>query len=216
MVPLGTFWETLIGWYHENGRSFPWRNTANAFHVLVAELLLQRTHVRKVEEVYTQLIEDYPTPQKLAGANPSELENVIAPIGLRYRASRLKECARLIVTRFKGDIPNHSDGLRTLPGVGPYISDAVLCYAFNHRTVPIDANVIRLFCRYQGLIPSKTRAREDPNLLAAIRGSFSSFDSTMIPNLAVLDFSGLVCRPRKPLCGECLLNSKCKHVNLLA
>ncbi|WP_051275829.1 A/G-specific adenine glycosylase [Desulfovirgula thermocuniculi] len=205
------FWRGLLEWYHRNKRDFPWRRTTNPFHILTAEILLQQTNVRKVQEVYERLIGRYPTPQQMAEADLSELESIIGPLGLRYRAVRLKKCAEVICREFGGQVPNTYEQLRLLPGVGPYIADAVLCYAFGLATVPIDTNVVRLFCRYFGLRSEKSRPRNDPALAESIRRLFifDGFDGTRTANLAVLDFAGTVCTAGRPGCGQCPISSGC-------
>lgn len=109
--------------------------------------------------------------QKLSESNESELIEIISPIGLIYRASRIKSTAPLICTKFNGKLPNTFDKLIKLPGVGDYIANAVLCYAIHQNTVPIDTNLIRLFMRYFDLISDK-RPRTDSVLAASIRSLY--------------------------------------------
>lgn len=204
------FWEGILKWYAENARDYPWRRTSNPYYVLMAEFLLQQTHVRKMQDVYDKLLAEYPSPQDLAQADISEVEQIIKPIGLKYRAGRLKKCAEIICQEFSGRVPDAPEKLRKLPGVGSYICDAVLCYAFGFTTVPIDTNVIRLFCRYFGYKSDRSRPRTDKKLSEAIRQKFNLFSSTRDPNLAVLDFAGLICTAKGPLCQECCLKYKCR------
>jgi len=49
------FQEIILRWYKENGRDFPWRETENLFHILVAESMLRRTTSTHVLEVYKDL-----------------------------------------------------------------------------------------------------------------------------------------------------------------
>lgn len=206
---IENFWNGIITWYFKHGRDYPWRKTADPFHILIAEFLLQQTHVRKVQEVYYEFISKYPTPKDLAEADLSEIESIIQPLGLKYRAERLKNCAEIICFKFNGAVPKCSELLKELPGVGSYICDAVLCYAFGFRTVPIDTNVIRVFCRYFGFRSDKPRPRTDSVLVEKIREMYKGFDSTRVPNLAVLDFAGIVCTAKKPKCQQCPISVGC-------
>ncbi|NRF96203.1 A/G-specific adenine glycosylase [Paenibacillus frigoriresistens] len=204
------FWTELLTWYTENGRhQFPWRNTKDPYHVLIAEFLLQQTHVRKVEEVYSQLLLNYPNISELAKANTLSLEGIIAPIGLKYRASRLIRTAQMICSQHNGIIPNNYNILRQFPGVGDYIANAVLCYAFDQPVVPIDTNVIRLFTRYFGYTSKNSRPRMDKELASKIRAHFDGMESTRVANLAVLDFAGAVCTAKSPKSLQCPLSKKC-------
>lgn len=204
------FWKELLTWYTENGRHhFPWRNTKDPYPILLAEFLLQQTHVRKVEEVYEQLLLNYPDISELARADIVKMEEIIAPIGLKYRAERLIKTAKIISNEHYGKVPNDYNKLRKLPGVGDYIANAVLCYAFDQPVVPIDTNVIRLFTRYFGYTSKNNRPRMDKELASKIRAHFDGMKSTRAANLAVLDFAGLVCTAKNPNSLKCPLSQNC-------
>jgi len=210
MADLERFWLSLFYWFSLNKRDFPWRRTDNAYRILIAEILLQQTHVRKVETVYNVVQKTYPSPRHLMQADLVMLSNIIEPIGLVYRAERLIHIAEMLCSKYNELVPNEKKELLSLPGVGDYIADAVLCYAYKQPTVPIDTNVIRLFCRFFGLATSKARARNDKQLATDIR-SLYLFHSTRTANLAVLDFASAVCRARSYNCSSCILCSRCKN-----
>lgn len=204
------FWTELLTWYTENGRhQFPWRTTKDPYHVVIAEFLLQQTHVRKVEEVYEQLLLKYPNISELARADILTLEEIIAPIGLKYRAARLIKTAEIICSQHNAKIPNDYNELRKLPGIGDYIANAVQCYAFDQPVVPIDTNVIRLFTRYFGYTSKNPRPRMDKELASKIRAHFEGMESTRAANLAVLDLAGAVCTANNPKSIQCPLSKNC-------
>lgn len=203
----------MFQWHQHNHKNYPWRNTINPYYILVAEFLLQETHVRKVQDAYLNICNTYTDVESLAIASLDEIQLIIKPIGLAYRAERLKGCANSIVKDYGGNVPGTKKELLTFPGVGQYIANAALCYAFDKATVPIDTNVIRLFCRYFGFTSSYSRPRTDGKLAEIIRKQFSYFTSTRDANLAVLDFVSSVCTARKPSCTSCPLeNSCCKNL----
>lgn len=55
------FWNGLLEWWSISGRLFPWRETKNPFYILLAEVLLQKTAVPPVVNVYQETISTYPT-----------------------------------------------------------------------------------------------------------------------------------------------------------
>lgn len=204
------FWERLFKWYEKNSRTFPWRQTDNPFHVLIAEFLLQQTHVRKVEDVYNSMTERFPNPVDLLESKTEELREMMKPIGLYYRAERLKKSAQILCEEHGGYVPKDRFSLLQLPGVGSYIADAVLCYGYDQPTVPIDTNVIRVFSRYFGLKSNKSRPRDDKDLAASIREMYDFMD-TKHANLVILDFAGLICTANRPKCDSCPLSEDCSH-----
>jgi len=46
------FVKNLLAWHAENKRIFSWRQTKNSFHILIAEIMLQKTDAKKVSEIY--------------------------------------------------------------------------------------------------------------------------------------------------------------------
>jgi A/G-specific adenine glycosylase len=47
------FRQHLSAWGVINRRDFPWRNTTDSYHLLVAESLLQKTDAQTVAPIYT-------------------------------------------------------------------------------------------------------------------------------------------------------------------
>ncbi len=60
-----------------------------------------------------------------------------------------------------GVFPDTEEGLRALPGIGPYTAAAIAAIAFDRRTMPVDGNiervVSRLFAVEQELPQAKPR-----------------------------------------------------------
>lgn len=206
------FWNELLKWYRENSREFPWRSTEDPFHILVAEFLLQQTHVRKVEEAYIEIIRRYPDPAGLAEAEIEEIEDIIKPLGLIYRAERIINAAKTIAVKYEGKVPGSAEELKEIYGVGQYISGAVRCYAFGEKAVPVDTNVIRLFRRFFGFSSDKIRPRTDGELRRKIKSTFPDVNIKDC-NFAVLDFAAAVCTASNPKCGDCPLSTECAENN---
>lgn len=74
---------------NERTTSLSLANTKDPYRILIAEFLLQQTHVRKVAEVYELLLQKYADVDDLSNAVVVELETIIAPLGLKYRVERL-------------------------------------------------------------------------------------------------------------------------------
>ncbi|MCK5290953.1 MAG: A/G-specific adenine glycosylase [Thermoplasmata archaeon] len=206
-VHLGSLSARLLDWYRGNKRDFPWRETDNAYFVLIAEILLQRTKADQVRPVYDRFIKEYPSPSSLAKASEDEIRRVIEPLGLRKRGRLLKSLAGELVERYGGDIPEDPSALRELTGVGYYTSNAVMCFAHGMDVPIVDWNIARVFGRLTDYT-LKRAPHTDKELM--------TFISQYIPNgrgrdfnLALLDFSASVCVPRNPRCGSCPLQTLC-------
>jgi DNA (cytosine-5)-methyltransferase 1 len=196
--------ELLTVWHVRNVRSFPWRlSSLSPWHVLMAEMCLHRTRADQVAPVFERLLEIAPTPQAMVDHAHDALD-AMQSLGLRWRAENLVQVAEVLIELFDGEVPNTDFELRMLPGVGDYVSQAVLCFGFGRRAVLIDTNTVRIISRLHGRDATRRwQLRLDMHRLAGAEGADAAF------NYALLDLGALVCRAGIPRCGECPLKSRC-------
>lgn len=199
----------LIDWFRDNGRDFPWRQAADPYHILVSELLLQKTDSRTVGQVYLEFISRFPTPAHVSEAPLEEIQQVITPLGLLYRAERLKETCSVIVNKYGGRVPSAMADLLALKGVGRYAASAVLLFAFGEPAALVDRNVIRVLGRVFEIQSAAPRPHTDLKLWQAAKILVPDREAREY-NLAVLDLSALICRP-KPRCQSCPINHLCMY-----
>lgn len=200
----GDFRSDLLRWHVANGREFPWRHTADPWHVLMAEVCLHRTRAQQVVPVYEALIRMAPTPQAMVNSSAS-VEEAMQSLGLRWRADLMIEMARAIVDQHRGMVPDNVEELLTLPGVGDYVANAVRVFAFGRPSVLVDTNTSRIIARVRGLARfSRWYLRTEIYDLAGPDGADARF------NYGMIDLGALICRPRTPLCDQCPVNQHCK------
>ncbi len=104
-------------------------------------------------------------------------------------------------------------GLRALPGIGPYTAAAIAAIAFGRRTMPVDGNiervVSRLFAVEEPLPQAKPLIQQlATTLLGATRAGDEKSragDSAQ----ALMDLGSSICTPKKPACALCPLNGDC-------
>jgi A/G-specific adenine glycosylase len=209
-MQLHDFVRIVLQWHKTNRREFDWRKTTNPYKILVAEILLHRTDSQKVEKVYQRFIEKCPTIYHLHRMEQNQVFSMIRHIGLFYRAERLKKIADQVVNKFDGRIPDKKEELMLLHGVGQYISNAMLCFAFKKRVPIVDTNVIRVYSRVFNIKSVRTRPRTDKQLWI--------FAEKMLPeekfveyNYALLDFASAICRAKNPVCSVCKAKSICRN-----
>jgi len=206
---MEAFANPLLSWFYHNKRAFSWRKTKDPFAILIAEILLRKTDAAKVQAVYDKLLLKYHTPHKLARASLSELQADLKPLGMyKIKSRELRHLAGKLLSDFGGRVPASREDLLKLPGVGPYIANAVLCYSYGQDLVALDTNGVRVLLRVFGVKSSKARPRTDKKLW--------DLAQELIPpgkgrefNLALLDFATKVCRLRHPACSTCSLRIIC-------
>lgn len=204
------FAKKILKWHQKNKRDFNWRRTGDPYKIIVAEIMLQKTDAKKVNEVYDGFIAKYPNVQVLSEASLDELRREIILLGIHSRADRLKNLATEIIKDYGGEIPTGEEKLLKLPGVGNYIANAVLCFAFNKDVPLIDANIIRILERVFSIKSSKPRPRTDKSLWHAAKkiipkGTAKAF------NLSLLDFAAAICTAKNPRHEECPVKSLCDY-----
>ena len=157
----------LLAWYRAGHRTLPWRAepgvAVNPYHVLVSEFMLQQTQVATVIAYFQRFTARWPTVQALAAAREKEVLTLWQGLGYYSRARNLLRAARVIVTRYGGQLPGDVDALRQLPGVGRYTAGALASIALGQRAAVVDGNVLRVLARVlavtQPVDCGKTRAQ---------------------------------------------------------
>ncbi len=198
----------LLAWYDRAGRTLPWRVRpedrargvrADPYRVWLSEVMLQQTTAATAAPYYARFLDRYPRVEVLAGA---PLEDVLAEwAGLGYyaRARNLHACAKAVAAA-GGRFPDTEDGLRALPGVGPYTAAAVAAVCFDRRANVVDGNVERVIARLFAVTTPLPAAKPELRSLAA----------PLVPPArpgdhaqALMDLGATVCTPRNPACGAC-------------
>jgi len=202
----------IIHWFNKNKRNYPWRETRDPFKILIAEMMLRRTKADQVKAVYDRLFAEYPDVETMAKAKNEELEQILYPLGLKWRTPAFGLVAREVQAKYQCRIPEAREELTTLPGVGEYVAGAVLSVAYGKREWIVDSNIVRLFKRYFGVKTSK-EGRRDKHVVELAKAYVLGKDPRKA-NLALLDFAALICLPRNPKCMLCPLSSTCHYYPL--
>jgi A/G-specific adenine glycosylase len=130
--------QKLLEWYSHNGRDLPWRETTDAYSILVSEVMLQQTQVERVVPRWHAWLEKWPTVEALAAASAGDVIVQWQGLGYNRRALNLHRAAQHVAAH------GWPDDLTKLPGVGPYTAGAVGNFAFGRDVLPTDVNVRRI------------------------------------------------------------------------
>jgi A/G-specific adenine glycosylase len=201
----------LLDWYDRHRRRLPWRAAAgerpDPYRVWLSEIMLQQTGVKTVGPYFEKFLARWPDVAALARASLDDVLRMWAGLGYYSRARNLHACAVAVLREHGGIFPDTEEGLRTLPGIGPYTASAIAAIAFDRRTMPVDGNiervVSRLYAVEQELPQAKPRIQERAaTLLADTRAGDSA--------QALMDLGSSICTPKKPACALCPLNDGCR------
>ncbi len=203
--------DALLAWYDRAARVLPWRAPpgsgvrADPYRVWLSEVMLQQTTVVAVVPYFHAFLARWPTVTALAAAPDAEVMAAWAGLGYYARARNLLACARAVAAA-GGGFPDSEEGLRALPGVGPYTAAAVAAIAFDRPAVVVDGNVERVVARLHAveepLPAAKPRLRA---LAAALTPARRPGDHAQ----AMMDLGATICTPKRPACGICPLVRAC-------
>jgi A/G-specific adenine glycosylase len=207
----------LLEWYDRHRRRLPWRplagERAEPYRVWLSEIMLQQTGVKTVGPYFEKFIARWPDVEAMGRASLDDVLRMWAGLGYYSRARNLHACAVAVLRDHGGAFPDTEEGLRTLPGIGPYTAAAIAAIAFDRHTMPVDGNiervVSRLFVVEEPLPQAKPLIQQlAATLLRPLRAGDNESragDSAQ----ALMDLGSSICTPKKPACVLCPLNEDC-------
>jgi A/G-specific adenine glycosylase len=205
----------LLAWYDAAARDLPWRvrpaeraqgRRPDPYRVWLSEVMLQQTTVPHATPYFLKFTARWPTVGALAAEADGEVMAAWAGLGYYARARNLLACARAVAKDHGGVFPDTEEGLRSLPGLGPYTAAAVAAIAFDRPANVVDGNVERVMARLFAV------AAPLPDAKAQLKGLAAGLVRDARPGdwaQALMDLGAVICRPKPPLCDRCPLADHC-------
>ena len=206
----------ILAWYDQNARTLPWRigpaaraggHRPDPYRVWLSEIMLQQTTVPHATPYFLAFTRRWPTVEALAAAPEGEVMAAWAGLGYYARARNLIACARHVSRELGGVFPATEEGLRSLPGVGPYTAAAIAAIAFDLPANVVDGNVERVIARVCAVETALPAAKSE---LSALAAAFVGDDRPGDWAQALMDLGASVCAPAAPLCGRCPAAFACR------
>lgn len=188
---------TMLGHF---GDDDPWQT-------LIATILSARSRDETTEVVARDLFKIYPDCSALASAPVRKVEKIIKKTGFyKTKSRRIIGVSRLLMEKYQGRVPENFEELLALPGVGRKTASCVLVYAFGKAAIPVDTHVHRISNRL-GWVSTKTPEQTE----FALRSAIPEKHWLAINDLLVWHGKN-VCKPIRPLCSICKIESLCEKV----
>ena len=201
----------ILNWYDLNKRTLPWRKNVSQskkhYYTLVSEFMLQQTQVVTVIPYFNRFINKIPNLKKLSKIPDRELIKLWEGLGYYSRVRNLKKTAKIIISKYHGEIPNNYEDLISLPGIGNYTANAILAIAFNKSYIPLDGNIERVLKRYLYLKKDKEIQKEN---LIEKKSIFGISSRASDYAQALMELGAMICKPKNPECSKCPISKNCK------
>ena len=204
-------YERIIGWFAEN---MPVAETElhfrNPYELLVAVILSAQCTDKRVNMTVPALFERFPTPQSMAQASAEEIYPYIRSISYpNNKARNLAAMARMLCSEFGGEVPDDTQQLQRLPGVGRKTANVVGAVIYNKFVMPVDTHVFRVSARMGLTSGARTPLQTEQQLTAGI-------PAELLPRAHhwLILHGRYVCTARNPRCEECGVRPWCKRVGV--
>ena len=184
-------------------------NHRNAFELTIATILSAQTTDVGVNKVTPELFRLFPTPEALAKANPTAVEQIIKTTGFyRSKAKNIIGAARVLVDKFHGKVPETMEEMLELPGVARKTANVVLGSWYGIPSgVVVDTHVRRLSRRLE-LTTNTEPVKVEQDLEKIIpKDRWIQFSHELIHH------GRQVCIARKPQCERCTLEHLCNSAD---
>lgn len=202
----------LLGWYQNNARDLPFRQTKDPYKIWICEIVFQQTRINQGLNHYNNFIKRFPDVKTLAEADENEVLLYWKGLGYYSRAINIHKAAQQIINDYNGVFPDQYEEILKLKGIGKYTAAAISSICFDGKMPAVDGNFYRVLSRFfaDDFDISNSKAFT----------YFSELATLVMPdnvgdfNQAMMDIGSEICKPKNPLCSECPINADCLAFSL--
>jgi endonuclease III len=179
-------------------------NYKNPFQLLISTILAAQTTDVGVNLIMDELYKKYKSPADFSNADPAVLEKELSRLNFyRNKTKSVINCCRALIEKHGGEVPKTMEELVELAGVGRKTANVVLGNCFGTPAIMTDTHLIRVSNRL-GLVNTDVPEKIEMELKKIIP------DERQVKYSHVIGEHGrVVCKAKKPMCGECVVGKLC-------
>ena len=196
----------LLAWYDRCARDLPWRGERAPYRIWLSEVMLQQTQAETVKGYYARFLAAFPDVMALAAADEQAVLKLWEGLGYYSRARNLHAAARIVAGELGGAFPGSAEGLRKLPGIGPYAANAIASIAYGEPVPALDGNQARVLSR---VLAWEDVVRTPFDLLSPATALMDKARPGDY-NQALMDLGAAICTPKSPKCDACPVAGHCR------
>ena len=176
------------------------------FELLIAVLLSAQATDKGVNKATAKLFPVANTPQAILDLGLEKLMEYTRTIGLyQTKSKHIMQTCRLLLEKHGGEVPDTSEALEALPGVGRKTANVVLNTAFGQPTMAVDTHIFRVANR-MNLAPGKNVREVEDKLMRFVPKEF-----LLNAHHWLILHGRYTCKAQKPLCHECIVYDLCEY-----
>ncbi len=176
-------------------------NFSNPFELCVAAILSAQCRDTIVNAATEKLFKKYKTPKDFSELDDNDISSITF---FRTKGSNIRKMSGMIITEHDGKVPESTEALTELPGIGKKTANAIMQNAFGIvEGVVVDTHVIRVSNRL-----GWTKQTNPKNIEQDLMKLFDKSEWKKLPHL-LKDHGRAVCKAPTPECSKCVLNKLC-------
>jgi endonuclease III len=180
---------------------------SNVFELIVAVVLSAQCTDKRVNMVTPELFRLMPTAEKMYAAGQDRILELIKSVSYpNSKARYLAGLAKMLAENYGGNVPESTDELEKLPGVGRKTANVVASVYYGAPKIAVDTHVFRVSARLGLTTEAKNPLQAEQQLQAGIPEKLRA-----VSHHWLILHGRYVCLARKPKCAECGLTGLCKH-----
>lgn len=182
----------------------------NPYELLIATILSAQATDKRVNMITPALFEKYPIVDMLAKATPEEVYSFISSINYANNKSNyLIRMANMVITKYNGKIPEDTEELQNLPGVGRKTAHVIAATLFNKPVIAVDTHVHRVADRIGLTTGAKNPLETEEQLIQYT-------PKEVMPKIShwLILHGRYICTARNPQCSRCEINKVCRYYEM--
>ncbi len=181
------------------------QQSRDPYQILISTLLSLRTKDETTTKASQRLFEKAKTPDEMIKLSTKEIASTIYPVGFyKRKAETILKVSHILITQYKGKVPETLEQLLELPGVGRKTANLVLTLGYGKPGICVDTHVHRI-CNRLGYVATKTPEQTEMELRKKLPKKW-----WIEVNDILVAFGQTLCKPVSPLCSQCPVKSWCE------
>lgn len=177
------------------------------FELLVAVILSAQCTDKRVNLTTPHIFEKYPDAGAMSKASAEDIFPLIKSISYpNNKAKHLASMSRMLIEKYKGEIPMKVNELTELPGVGRKTANVITSVIDEQPNMAVDTHVFRVSARIGLTVGAKTPLAAEIQLTRHLPA-----DIVHKAHHWLILHGRYICTAKKPKCNECGLKVVCKY-----